>query len=309
MIPRVERALPNSTIYEKRGVEPSSDAPFQKLWQVSKGGLLVTDNATIKFRQRFSENGSPEEIEVNSYDNKNNILWSAVIEDNQMVAEFDSYVDEQGENLGLSKGSTDEDCKEDAKKILKHVEEIAQMRIPNLAYENDEKLIIKSRGRMLKVGDAIDCLPCKMPESGQPTRNLVTVTDGVKILSFVNQFDTPVCDVQTNTLEKLGEWDPNFQIIGISKQPVEDLNQFSIKHGLQVQMLASIDDETATALGVALEPDEGASEGWNDMLLRSLVVLDKSNRVVYVEHVMDQMKEPNYEAALAAATAANTPQQ
>ena len=34
------------------------------------------------------------------------------------------------------------------------------------------------------------------------------------------------------------------------------------------------------------------------LLQRSVVVIDRANRIVYVEYVTDQMSEPNYAAAI-----------
>lgn len=43
-----------------------------------------------------------------------------------------------------------------------------------------------------------------------------------------------------------------------------------------------------------MEPDEGAPEVWNDMLLRAVFVVDDAQRIEHVEFVMEQMDEPNY---------------
>jgi len=40
------------------------------------------------------------------------------------------------------------------------------------------------------------------------------------------------------------------------------------------------------------------------LLQRAVFVIDAADRIVYDEYVADQMREPNYEAALAAATIA-----
>lgn len=124
---------------------------------------------------------------------------------------------------------------------------------------------------------------------------ILTDIPGPKIISVVNAHETPVCDVQTKALDRACA--PNgIPMVSISRQHPGELARIRRKEGIE-SSLYSISEEGAIELGVALEPAEGASEAWKDMLLRTLIVVGVDNIIAHIEHVMDQAREPNYEAA------------
>ena len=148
-------------------------------------------------------------------------------------------------------------------------------------------------GPELKVGDtAPDFLV--VDSSLQPI-TLEKTGNKVRIFSVVPSLDTPVCDAQTKRFEDSAAKLPDISILSVSMDlPFAQkrwCGTFGIDH---VKMLS--DHKTGSFgehYGTLIKELRIES--------RAIFVVDKSNKLRYVEYVKEVGDHPNYEAALAAA--------
>ena len=167
------------------------------------------------------------------------------------------------------------------------------------AYEFDERLTVI--GRKLDPGDIAPAFT--LDHFDGDTIRTVTLADSdgsVRILNVVNSLDTPVCNVETRRWEQLrSELPPHVVVLTISM----DLPFAQDRWGRD----ADVDHQ---ALSAHRSEDFGRSYGvllkeWR-MLQRAVFVLDADRRIVHVEYVDDQMKEPDYQAAADAVRSATS---
>jgi len=103
------------------------------------------------------------------------------------------------------------------------------------------------------------------------TVRLADSAGSVRLLNVVNSLDTPVCHVETHRWETMrGDLPENVQVYTISM----DL-PFGRDYGVLIKE-------------------------WR-LLQRAVFVIDASDHIAYAEYVGDQMHEPDYAAAIAAA--------
>ncbi|MSP13964.1 MAG: thiol peroxidase [Chloroflexi bacterium] len=131
--------------------------------------------------------------------------------------------------------------------------------------------------------------------SGIQTVNL-TDTDGkVRLLNVVNSLDTPVCHVETH------HWDD------LQRDLPENVVIYTISMDLpyaQARWQVN-EDTTHPVLSSHRSEDFGRNYGvlikeWR-LLQRAVMVIDRQNRIIYAEYLPDQMREPDYDAAMEAA--------
>jgi thioredoxin-dependent peroxiredoxin len=148
-------------------------------------------------------------------------------------------------------------------------------------------------GPELKVGDtAPDFLV--VDSSLQPI-TLEKTGNKVRIFSVVPSLDTPVCDAQTKRFEDTAAKLPDLSILSVSMDlPFAQkrwCGTFGIDH---VKMLS--DHKTGSFgehYGTLIKELRIES--------RAIFVVDRSNKIRYVEYVKEVGDHPNYEAALAVA--------
>jgi len=165
------------------------------------------------------------------------------------------------------------------------------------AFELDERLTVI--GRKLQVGEAA---PGFVLEGIDPVDGSVTpiqLSDSarvVRVLNVVNSVDTPVCDIETRRWEQLGRDLPaGTRLFTISMDLPYAMARWQKEAGVGHQMVSSHKDERfGTDYGVLIKE-------WR-LLQRSVFVIDGYGRLVHVEYVVDQMREPDYEAAVTAVT-------
>ena len=122
-------------------------------------------------------------------------------------------------------------------------------------------------------------------------------TGKVRVLNVINSVDTPVCDIETKQWETLRKGLPAVQFYTVSMDLPFGMARWQTASDVTHAMLSAHKNEKfAVDYGVLLKE-------WR-LLQRAVFVIDGSDKIVYAEYVDDQMKEPDYDAAIAAAGAA-----
>jgi thiol peroxidase len=169
------------------------------------------------------------------------------------------------------------------------------------AFELGEQLTVL--GARLQPGDAApDFALDHFDGDSVTTVRLADSAGETRLLSVVNSLDTPVCDVQTRRLGSPAAPLPEGTVLYTISMDLPFAQQrWAAEAGSSHAPLSSHRSE---AFGV----DYGVLiKEWR-MLQRALFVIDPGGTIVHAEYVADQILEPDYEAALAAARAA-TPEQ
>ncbi|TCS95955.1 thiol peroxidase [Hazenella coriacea] len=148
-------------------------------------------------------------------------------------------------------------------------------------------------GPEIKVGD-------QAPDFSVLANNLspVTLADSqgsVRIISVVPSVDTGVCDMQTRRFNEEAA-----KLAGVKVYTVSVDLPFAQKRwcgAAGVENLETLSDHRdlsfGTAYGVAIKEMR--------LLARAVFVIDKNDKVVYVEYVSEATNHPNYEAPVLAA--------
>jgi thioredoxin-dependent peroxiredoxin len=156
-------------------------------------------------------------------------------------------------------------------------------------------------GAMLAPGDAappftLDWLPSPADEVRE--LELASTASEVRLLHVVHSVDTPVCYRGLHRFEQLNAGLP------------EDIHVYTISMDLPFAQarLNRAEGVQHRALSAHRSEDFGRDYGvlireWR-LLQRSVFVIDRDDRIVHAEYVDDQLQEPDYEAAVAAARAA-----
>ncbi|MEA2717979.1 MAG: thioredoxin-dependent peroxiredoxin [Actinomycetota bacterium] len=144
-------------------------------------------------------------------------------------------------------------------------------------------------GRQLQPGDAapdfeLDCLD----ESGLRTLRLADTKGFVRVLNVVNSIDTPVCDVQTKKLD----WQlDGARLVTVSMDLPFAEARWAREAGVRHPVASSHRSEAfGRDYGVLIKE-------WR-ALQRSIFVIDGAGHVRYVEYVVDQDQEPDYNAVV-----------
>ena len=120
----------------------------------------------------------------------------------------------------------------------------------------------------------------------------------VRLLNVVNSLDTPVCQVETRRWEQLrGDLPEGVRVYTISMDLPFAQARWRQAEGVAHEALSAHADEGfGAAYGVLLKE-------WR-LLQRAVFVVEGDGTVVHAEYVADQMTEPDYGAAVAAAGSA-----
>jgi thiol peroxidase len=164
------------------------------------------------------------------------------------------------------------------------------------AFELDQRLTIV--GRKLQVGDTAPEFALDYLDPADGAIRSVALSDStgkVRLLNVVNSLDTPVCHVETR------RWEAER-----ARLPA-DILVYSISMDLpfaQARWQAA-EEVSHPALSAHRKETFGRDYGvlvkeWR-LLQRAVFVIDRTGRIVHAEYVADQMKEPDYAAALDAA--------
>jgi len=168
------------------------------------------------------------------------------------------------------------------------------------AFEGDEHLTVL--GKKLKVGQqAPDFWLQHIQRGGDgsiKTVSLGQLEGMVRIISPINAIETQVCKKETDHWIELLDLLPyGAGVLVVSTETVFTLGRWQQDIGTSRVVLLS--DFIHRRFGV----DYGVLIKEWGLLQRAVFVIDPHGRLAYVEYVKDQMVEPDYEAAIAAAKA------
>lgn len=166
------------------------------------------------------------------------------------------------------------------------------------AFEEGVRLTVA--GEKLRVGEAAPAFELDTLRPGAAFPEPVTLADGAgrtRLLNVINSIDTPVCHVETCRWQQLlGELPAGVILYTVSMDLPFALLRWQTAEGMDHGFLSSHRSERfGTDYGVLLEE-------WR-LLQRAVFVIDGEGRIAHAEYVADQMKEPDYAAALAAVRA------
>jgi thioredoxin-dependent peroxiredoxin len=162
------------------------------------------------------------------------------------------------------------------------------------AYELGEQLTVV--GKRLQPGDtAPDFALDSFDGETMRTVRLADSAGSIRLLNVVNSLDTPVCHVETHRWEGMrGDLPDGVQMYTVSMDLPYAQARWQSAENVIHQALSSHRDETfGRDYGVLIKE-------WR-LLQRAVFVIDRNDRIIYAEYVADQMREPDYDAAMAAA--------
>lgn len=169
------------------------------------------------------------------------------------------------------------------------------------AFELGEQLTVA--GKKLQPGEpAPDFILDSLDPSDSAIHRvqLVDSAGTVRLLNVVNSLDTPVCHVETRRWEELSADLPTgVGVYTVSMDLPFAQARWQAAEGVRHQALSTHRSEQfGQDYGVLIKE-------WR-LLQRAVFVIDRHDRIVYAEYVADQMREPDYTAALEAARRAAT---
>ncbi len=133
----------------------------------------------------------------------------------------------------------------------------------------------------------------KLPTSGG---NVISLDDfrgkQIVVLFFYPQADTPGCTTQAcGFRDALADYDKaNIAILGISPDPVEDVEKFASKFALNFPLLADTDHSIAEKYGVWVEKNNYGKKYWG--VARTTFVIDKKG---VIARVFEKVKPEGHE--------------
>ncbi len=162
------------------------------------------------------------------------------------------------------------------------------------AFELGEQLTVV--GRKLHAGDAApDFALDSFDGEAMRTVRLADSAGSVRLLTVVNSLDTPVCHIETRRWESLrADLPENVRVYTVSMDlPFAQARWQGAEHVTHQALSAHRDEQFGRDYGVLIKE-------WR-LLQRAVFVIDARDRIAHAEYVPDQMREPDYDAALAAA--------
>ena len=153
-------------------------------------------------------------------------------------------------------------------------------------------------GPQLKAGDAAPEFECV---TGLDVVRLADTPKTARLFSVVPSLDTPVCSMQTKKFnDQLAELKDKVTSYTVSLDLPFAQKRFCEKEGItSLKNLSDVRNHSfGKNYGVLIE---GLPI---PLLARAVFVVDKNNKITYVEYVSEVTNHPNYDAAVAALKAA-----
>lgn len=165
------------------------------------------------------------------------------------------------------------------------------------AHELGEQLTVI--GRQLQPGDDAPEFELDLFDTERGMMRHVRLADSaghVRLLNVINSLDTPVCHIETLRFDTLRATLPDgVEVLTITMDLPFAAARWQAAEGVAHQTLSSHRSERfGIDYGVLLKE-------WR-LLQRAVFVIDRDDRIAYAEYVGDQMMEPDYDAAVRAAT-------
>jgi len=163
------------------------------------------------------------------------------------------------------------------------------------AFEFDEQLTVV--GRRLEVGEPAPDFALDTLDAENGAIRVVRLSDSagtVRLLTVVNSLDTPVCHIETRRWDQLrADLPPGVRVYTVSMDLPWAQARWQATEGVEHTALSAHRDEAfGRDYGVLLKE-------WR-LLQRAVFVIGRDDRIVHAEYVPDQMREPDYDAAVAA---------
>jgi thioredoxin-dependent peroxiredoxin len=168
------------------------------------------------------------------------------------------------------------------------------------AFEGDIQLTVS--GDQLGVGQQAPAFILDAFNAGDAAPHEVSLNSGVgrvRLLHVVNSLDTPVCHVGAHRFEQMrsANLPSNVDVYTVSMDLPFAQARWRANESINHEALSSHRSEAfGRDYGVLLRE-------WR-LLQRAVFVIDGDNKIWYAEYVADQMAEPDYDAAVAAARTA-----
>ena len=161
------------------------------------------------------------------------------------------------------------------------------------AFELGEQLTVV--GKKLQSGEPAPDFILDSLDPSDSAIHRVQLTDSagtVRLLNVVNSLDTPVCHVETRRWEELrADLPAEVRIYTVSMDLPFAQARWQAAEGVRHQALSTHRSEQfGQDYGVLIKE-------WR-LLQRAVFVIDRHGQIVYTEYVADQMREPDYAAAL-----------
>jgi thiol peroxidase len=152
----------------------------------------------------------------------------------------------------------------------------------------EEGQVLTVVGRMLQPGEPAPAFTLDRTDGAV---SLADLAGSTVVLNVVNSVDTPVCDIQTRRVDSLF---PGATVLTVSMDLPFALDRWTAAAGVAHPALsAHRSEDFGRDYGVLIKE-------WR-MLQRAVFVIGPDGRLVHVEYVQDQMEQPDYDAAVAAA--------
>lgn len=145
-------------------------------------------------------------------------------------------------------------------------------------------------GKKLKVGDLAPDFTCLAADLSPVS--LKDFDGKVKLISVVPSIDTGVCELQTIRFNKEAGDLKDTVVFTVSCDLPFALGRFCAAKGIENAKVVSDHKDLSFGLGYGYVIEEFR------LLNRGIVVLDKDNKVAFIEYVAENTDHPNYEAAL-----------
>jgi thiol peroxidase len=167
------------------------------------------------------------------------------------------------------------------------------------AFELGEQLTVI--GRRLQPGDAAPDFTLEHFDPEQQAMRTITLGDSagqVRLLNVINSLDTPVCHLETRKWEQIRADLPDGVVVyTISMDlPFAQSRWQGAEQVTHPALSAHKSDAFGSDYGVLIKE-------WR-LLQRAVFVIDRDGTIAYAEYVADQMREPNYDAAVTTVRAA-----
>jgi thiol peroxidase len=163
------------------------------------------------------------------------------------------------------------------------------------AFEFDIKLTVV--GAQLRAGDTAPNFDLENFDPATEAMSNVKLSDSagsVRLLNVINSIDTPVCHIETHRWQDEAARLPGVEVFTIAMDLPFAMARWQKAEGVNHTFLSAHQSEDfGVRYGVLLKE-------WR-LLQRAVFVVDGDGRIVHAEYVADQMKEPDYAAALEAA--------
>lgn len=155
------------------------------------------------------------------------------------------------------------------------------------------------KGEPLEVKGQQPSLGDKAPDAKLTTRQNEEVKlssyfgDEIVVLSVVPDVLTRTCELQTKRFSKeLAE--KNVKYLTISRNTVEEFNNWNDENDLDLTTLSDTNEEFGKAYGLEIDL------GGNEVLTRSVFLVDKEGKIQYKQMVEEVSEEPDYDDVLQA---------